>query len=338
MREALKCVIASIVIVLLAGSTRAPAAAQAGAEAAEAARLSREVVELYKAGKYAQALPLAERAVALGERSPGAEDGALASALSNLGGVLSALGKADRALEAYERALAILEKRQDADDALTNQTREDVAGIYFKKGDYGKARVLLERTLSGREKTLGAGDRLLTRTLVELGYVYIVTRDSAKRDATFRRLLDMAATAPEPTLEEASNLFQDYVCTGATHPNASDEQKEIEGRIQQLWYARKHGAQADGAVSGGLLSGRAIRKPQPGYPPEARQGRVQGTVLVRVLVNEAGKVLEAEPVCGPRALRDASVQAARQWTFTPTLLNGAPVKVRGTITFTFVLR
>lgn len=334
----MRSIIAALVVVLLAGSTAMPVAGQADAEAAEAARLSREVVALYKAEKFAEALPLAERAVSLREKALSPDDGALAAALSNLGGVLSALGNADRALEAYERALAILEKRQDANDELTNQTREDVAGIYFKKRDYAKARTPLERALSSREKTLGAGDRLLTRALVELGYVYIATRDSARRDATFRRLLDIAATAPEPTLEEASKLFQDYVCTGATHPDASDEQKEIEGRIQRLWYERKHGAHADNPVSGGVLSGRAIRKPQPGYPPEARQARVQGTVMVRVVVDGTGKVVEAEPVCGPRALQDASVQAARQWKFTPTLLNGAPVKVTGTIIFTFVLQ
>lgn len=334
----MRYVIATLVIVLLACSSRAQVVGQPGEEIAEAARLSREVVELYKAAKYAEALPLAERAVALRDKALGPDDTALAAALTNLGGVLKALGKVDPALEAFERALVILEKKQGADDALTSQTREDVAGIYYQKGDYGKSKAQLERALASREKTLAAGHRLLTRTLVDLGYVYMVTRDSAKRDATFKRLLDIAATTPEPTLEEASNLFRDYVCTGASHPSASDEQKEIEGRIQQLWYARKHGAQGAGATSGGVLNGRAIKRPQPGYPPAARQGRVQGTVLVRVVVDETGRVIDAEPVCGPRALQAESVHAAKQWTFTPTLLNGAPVKVNGTITFNFVLQ
>ena len=221
---------------------------------------------------------------------------------------------------------------------MTNQTREDVARVYFKKGDYVKAREQLERALSSREKTLAAGHRLLTRTLVELGYVYLVTRDSGKRDATFRRLLGIAAKDPEPTLEEASDLFRDYVCTGATHPAASDEQKEIEGRIEQLWYARRHRGQGGSTVSGGVLNGRALSRPAPGYPPLAREGRVQGTVLVRVVVDETGKVIEAEPVCGPRALQEASVQSARRWKFTPTLLDGVPVKVSGTITFNFTLQ
>ncbi|MCA1629123.1 MAG: energy transducer TonB, partial [Acidobacteria bacterium] len=82
----------------------------------------------------------------------------------------------------------------------------------------------------------------------------------------------------------------------------------------------------------------AVVRPQPGYPPLARQGRVQGTVLVRVVVDETGKVIEAEPVCGPRALQEASVQSAKKWKFTPTLLDGVPVRVSGTIRFNFVLQ
>ena len=36
-------------------------------------------------------------------------------------------------------------------------------------------------------------------------------------------------------------------------------------------------------------------------------------------------------------LKDAAVNAARGWKFTPTQLSGTPVKVIGTITFNFNL-
>lgn len=313
-----------------------PSVASQGVELAEAERLSRTVVQLFQAGKFDEALPLAERAVSLREGALGADDPLVAAALSNLAGVLNALGKFDPARDAYERALPIFETKRGADDALTNQTREDLAGVYFKKRDYKKARELLERTLSSREKTLGADDKLVARTLVNLGFVYMVMRDAGKRDATFRRLLDLAARVPDQLPAGVSELFSDYVCTGATHPDASDEQKEIEGLIQQHWYASRHGGGK--VVSGGVLNGRATSKPQPSYPLVARQSRVQGTVLIRIVVDETGKVVEASPVCGPRALQDESVQAAKHWTFTPTLLNGVPVKVTGTITFNFAIQ
>jgi len=36
-------------------------------------------------------------------------------------------------------------------------------------------------------------------------------------------------------------------------------------------------------------------------------------------------------------LKDAAVDAARQWKFSPTTLAGEPVKVVGTLTFNFAL-
>ncbi|MCA1615809.1 MAG: energy transducer TonB [Acidobacteria bacterium] len=59
---------------------------------------------------------------------------------------------------------------------------------------------------------------------------------------------------------------------------------------------------------------------------------------MRITVDEAGRVIEAEPLCGPRELYDACVAAARQARFTPTLMGGQPVKVKGTITYNFVIR
>ncbi|HWW74255.1 MAG TPA: energy transducer TonB [Pyrinomonadaceae bacterium] len=91
-------------------------------------------------------------------------------------------------------------------------------------------------------------------------------------------------------------------------------------------------------VSGGVLNGKAIAKPQPAYPPIAKAARVQGTVTVQVLVDEEGYVIAANAVSGHPLLQPASVFAARQARFSPTLLEGQPVKVSGVITYNFVLQ
>jgi periplasmic protein TonB len=57
-----------------------------------------------------------------------------------------------------------------------------------------------------------------------------------------------------------------------------------------------------------------------------------------VMVDEAGRVIEAEPLCGPPLIREAGVEAVRKWRFSPTLRNGRPVKVTGTVTINFELR
>ena len=91
-------------------------------------------------------------------------------------------------------------------------------------------------------------------------------------------------------------------------------------------------------VSGGVLNGKAISKPQPAYPPIAKAARASGTVTVQILVDESGRVVSANAVSGHPLLQQAAVSAARQARFSPTLLSGQPVKVSGVITYNFVLQ
>ena len=91
-------------------------------------------------------------------------------------------------------------------------------------------------------------------------------------------------------------------------------------------------------VSGGVLNGKAISKPQPAYPPIAKAARASGTVTVQILVDESGRVVSASAVNGHPLLQQAAVAAARNARFSPTLLSGQPVKVSGVITYNFVLQ
>jgi protein TonB len=91
-------------------------------------------------------------------------------------------------------------------------------------------------------------------------------------------------------------------------------------------------------VSGGVLQGQAIRKVQPPYPPIAKAARASGSVQIQVTISEEGRVIDADVISGHPLLRDAALQAARQWLFKPTELSGVPVKVQGVLTFNFTLQ
>ncbi|MGH9833459.1 MAG: M56 family metallopeptidase [Blastocatellia bacterium] len=80
---------------------------------------------------------------------------------------------------------------------------------------------------------------------------------------------------------------------------------------------------------------KAIKKATARYPADAKAAGVSGAVSVRVLISEEGKVIEAEAVSGHQLLREAAVEAAKQWVFSPTERSGVPVKVKGIITFNF---
>jgi len=86
-----------------------------------------------------------------------------------------------------------------------------------------------------------------------------------------------------------------------------------------------------GPIAGGMLNSKAIYLPQPEVPT----GEASGVVLVQVLVDEQGSVVDARPVSGPQQLHAVAVNAARLARFTPTLLMGEPVKVSGTLSYNF---
>jgi TonB family protein len=91
-----------------------------------------------------------------------------------------------------------------------------------------------------------------------------------------------------------------------------------------------------GAVSGGVLNGKAISLPRPAYPPIARQAHASGTVVVQVVIDEEGNVIWARAVSGHPLLQAVARQAALGAKFSPTKLSGQPVKVSGVITYNFV--
>ena len=88
-------------------------------------------------------------------------------------------------------------------------------------------------------------------------------------------------------------------------------------------------------VGGGVLAGRARTRTQAEYPKMASAAGVAGAVVVEVVVNETGAVESARVISGHPLLRDAALAAAKAWVFDPTLLDGVPVKVIGTLTFNF---
>lgn len=90
------------------------------------------------------------------------------------------------------------------------------------------------------------------------------------------------------------------------------------------------------SISKGVVNGSAISLPTPAYPPAAKAVNAGGAVSVQVTIDEEGNVISARAVSGHPLLQAAAVQAARAAKFRPTLLQGQPVKVTGTIVYNFV--
>ena len=101
---------------------------------------------------------------------------------------------------------------------------------------------------------------------------------------------------------------------------------------------------SDDAADPPLRVGGTIKPPvklknvNPVYPPDALEAKVQGVVILEARIERDGTVSRARVLRSIPMLDDAAVEAVRQWEFTPTLLNGAPVPIMMTVTVNFTLQ
>lgn len=77
---------------------------------------------------------------------------------------------------------------------------------------------------------------------------------------------------------------------------------------------------------------------EPQYPDEALQSEEEGVVVVRLLINEAGKVVEVAFQQTHPAFERAVREALASWRFRPQIVDGRPVSVSTVFRFRFALR
>ena len=145
----------------------------------------------------------------------------------------------------------------------------------------------------------------------------------------------------EPKVAAAPNPEQPAENAGQTAQNAEEKTLDpnapqvtgTEGNTENEKPNNANNKQPDAKkpINGGNLNSKAIYLPQPEVAP----GQATGVVLVQILIDEQGTVIEAKAVSGPQHLQAAAVNAAKFARFTPTTLMGEAVKVAGTLSYNF---
>lgn len=91
-------------------------------------------------------------------------------------------------------------------------------------------------------------------------------------------------------------------------------------------------------VGGDVVPPKVLNKVEPVYTPEAQDARVQGTVLLSIVVSEEGRAEEIR-VIKPlgSGLDERAAAAVEQWAFQPGAKRGNPVRVFATVEVNFRL-
>jgi CHAT domain-containing protein/tetratricopeptide (TPR) repeat protein len=134
--------------------------------------LNQQIVQLYEAGKYAEATTMAERAVNLAERQFGSAHPVVGTSLSNLASLYNRQGRYGEAEPLYKRALSIAEKTLGANNPAVGLRLNNIAELYKAQGRYAEAEPLLKRSLVIVEKAFGPGDPTVATSLNNLAELY----------------------------------------------------------------------------------------------------------------------------------------------------------------------
>ena len=96
-------------------------------------------------------------------------------------------------------------------------------------------------------------------------------------------------------------------------------------------FAQEPTVHAPVRISSGVMAGNLLTKVVPVFPEEAKRQRVSGMVVLTAIIGTDGLVKHLRVVSGPKLLQGSYLDAVRQWTYKPYLLNGVPVEVETTI-------
>jgi TonB family protein len=90
-------------------------------------------------------------------------------------------------------------------------------------------------------------------------------------------------------------------------------------------------------VGGNVQTANLVNKVAPVYSAAAKAAGIQGKVQMDVIIAPEGYVREIKVTSGDPMLAQAALDAVKQWTYKPTLLNGSPVEVDTTVEVNFTL-
>lgn len=134
--------------------------------------LNKKMQDLYEAGKYAQAEPVAQELLRRADRVFKDQPANLATLIENVGMLYTAEGKYSVVEQLYQRALKIRQASFGSDHPSVAQSLYSLAHLYREQGNYSAAEPLYQRALRIQEKALGPDNPAVAWTLNGLGLLY----------------------------------------------------------------------------------------------------------------------------------------------------------------------
>ena len=132
-----------------------------------------------------------------------------------------------------------------------------------------------------------------------------------------------------PDLKNHAVAFQLLVTVRSMSGEATSEGQTLKVNLSLT-------ARADPIRMGPLAAPALIHKVEPEYTEEARQAKLEGTVLLKVEITPEGKATNIKVMHGlGMGLDEKAVECVAQWRFKPGMKDGQPVTVEAQIEINF---
>jgi len=185
----MKCSQRLLIVTLLALTVNGTFFGHSLAQNDEAAALHAKIVELHRAGKYSEALPFAQRELAIREKTLGPNHLKVAASVINLADLYGLQSRYADAEPLYTRSLTIREKALGPDHRDVARSLNDLAIFYQNQTRYTDAEPLFKRSLAITEKAFGPDHRNVAASLNNLALLYRNQGRYADAEPLFKRSL-----------------------------------------------------------------------------------------------------------------------------------------------------
>lgn len=177
--------------------------------------LGRRVVELYRAGRYGEAIPLAQEVLMLRRRFYGETHPLVATSLNNLAALYRAQGRYDEAEPLFRQALDISRGQLGEQHLSVATGLNNLAGLYQAQGRYDEAEPLFRQALEIRQSQLGDQHPAVATSLNNLAELYRVQGRYSEA---------------EPLYQQSLEIYREQL--GEQHPNVATSLNNLAGLYQ----------------------------------------------------------------------------------------------------------
>ena len=208
MRKTALCSSQLVVIALLLAIA---SLGHAFAQSEDIEALQSEASQLYRKGRYSEALPLAHRALTGLEAEYGPGHEKVGTALNSLGLIYWMLGRYADAEPIYGRAISIAEATSGANTWTTGARLNNLAIIFNAQGRYDESEKTYKRALSIAESSFGLDDPEVAKALTNLAAVYWKQGRLTEAETACKRALTIRETKLGPKHPDVSHTLNTLV-------------------------------------------------------------------------------------------------------------------------------